>query len=166
MSLPYQSGEKPNKSFLDLLIKNNLSRAVKNGKINKKLITSIFFSDQKIKNRLQKHIHKKLRTSRERFINKNTNTKKRAIFLDIPLLLENNLEKSLDHVICIISTKKIRTERVLKNKKFSKEILNKIFKFQTSDKERRKRSQTIINNNKTKKDFIFNAEKALIEILK
>ena len=79
---------------------------------------------------------------------------------------ENKLEKKFDSVICIISTKKNRTKRVLKNKKFTKENLNKIIKAQTSNKERRKRSQIIINNNKTKKDFIFSLEKALIGLLK
>ena len=40
-------------------------------------------------------------------------------------------------------------KRALKNKNFSKHILNKIIKSQTTDKERKKRSQIIINNNKT-----------------
>ena len=52
------------------------------------------------------------------------------------------------------------------NKKFTKENLNKIFKAQTTDKERKKRSKIIINNNKTKKDFIFSVEKVLTELIK
>ena len=82
------------------------------------------------------------------------------------MLLENKLEKSFDSVICIIASKKNRIKRVLKNKKFTKENLNKIFKAQTTDKERKKRSQIIINNNKTKKDFIFSVEKALTRLIK
>jgi dephospho-CoA kinase len=62
--------------------------------------------------------------------------------------------------------KKKQTKRVLKNKKFTKENLNKIFKAQTTDKERKKRSQIIINNNKTKKDFIFSVEKVLTRLIK
>ena len=100
-------------------------------------------------------IHKEVQISREAFIKKYTKKKKKIIFADIPLLFENKLEKNFDLVICIISSKKNRTKRVLKNKKFTKENLNKIFKAQTTDKERKKRSQIIINNNKTKKDFIF-----------
>ena len=78
----------------------------------------------------------------------------------------NKLEKKFDLVVCIISSKKNRIKRVLKNKKFTKENLNKIIKAQTSNKERRKRSQIIINNNKTKKDFIFSAEKVLTRLIK
>ena len=100
------------------------------------------------------------------FIKKNKKNKKKIIFADIPLLFENKLEKNFDLIICILSSKKNRTIRVLKNKKFTKETLNKIFKAQTSDKERKKRSQITINNNKTKKDFIFYIEKALIGLIK
>ena len=97
---------------------------------------------------------------------KNTKRKNKIIFADIPLLFENRLEKRFDLVICIISSKKNRTKRVLKNKKFTKKNLNKIFKTQTTDRERKKRSQIIINNNKTKKDFIFCAEKVLTKLIK
>ena len=79
-------------------------------------------------------------------------------------MFENKLEKKFDTVICIISSKKNRIKRVLKIKKFTKENLNKIFKAQTTDEDRKKRSQIIINNNKTKKDFIFSVEKVLRRI--
>ena len=81
-------------------------------------------------------------------------------------MFENKLEKGFDLVICIISSKKNRIKRVLENKKFTKENLNKILTAQTTDKERKKRSQIIINNNKTKKDFIFSVEKALKDLIK
>ncbi len=64
-------------------------------------------------------------------------------------------------------TKKLnKNKRVLRNKKFTKKTLQKIFKFQVSDKERKARSNIIIYNNDTKKDFIFSLEKALIKLLK
>ena len=50
--------------------------------------------------------------------------------------------------------------------KFTKKTLQNIFKFQVSDKERKARSNIIIYNNDTKKDFIFSLEKALIKLLK
>ena len=140
--------------------------AVQKNKINKKQITNIVFTNKVSKNKLEKHIHKLVKSSRDKFIKKYIITKKRIVFVDIPLLLENKLEKDFDLVVCIISSKKHRIKRVIKNKKFTRRTLNKILNSQTSDKERRNRSQIIIKNNKTKKDFIFNAEKALIEILK
>ena len=157
---------KPKKEFL-CLIKEKISQdAVKNNKINKKEIINVIFSNKKTKRLLEKYIHKKVQKSRDDFIKKNTIKKKKLIFADIPLLFENKLESNFDLVICVISSKKNRTKRVLKNNKFTKENLNKIIKAQTSDTERRKRSQIIINNNKTKKDFIFSFEKVLIRLFK
>ena len=158
--------KRPSKQFLNFVMKKISKGAVIKNKIDKKKITSVIFKSTKIKDKLEKYIHEEVRLSRKKFIDKNTKIKKDIIFADIPLLLENRLEKHFDFVICIISTKKNRMERVLKNKKFSKKTLNKIFAIQTSDKERKKRSNVIVYNNKTKKDFIFNAEKALMKIIK
>ena len=158
--------KKPKKPFINFLKKNVSKDVVQNYKINKKKVANIIFNNNIIRKKLEKYIHKEVKISREDFIKKNCKNKKGAIFVDIPLLFEKNLDKNFDIVICVISKKKTRTERVLKSKKFTKQILKKIFKSQTSDKDRRSRAQIIINNNKTKKDFIFLAEKALMELLK
>ena len=156
---------KPNKSFIDFIKEKISIKAVKKNKVNKKEIANLIFYNKKIKIRLEKYIHKEVQISREKFIQKNIRKKKKIIFVDIPLLLEKKLEKNFDSVICIMSSRKNRINRVLKNKKFTRKIINKILKSQTSDKERRKRSEITINNNKTKKDFIFNIEKALTGLL-
>ena len=156
----------PKKQFLSFIKEKISQDATNHNKINKAEIANVIFSNNKIKKLLERRIHKEVQISREAFIKKYTKKKKKIIFADIPLLFENKLEKNLDLVICIISSKKNRTKRVLKNKKFTKKNLNKIFKAQTTDKERKKRSQIIINNNKTKKDFIFGVEKVLTRLIK
>ena len=157
---------KPNKLFLSFLKKNVSKEVVTRNKIDKQKIAKIIFNDKKTKQKLENYIHKEVKKSRDSFVKKNLKNKKNLIFVDIPLLFENKLEKNFDKVLCIIAKKKIRRERVLKNKKFTKKILQKIFKFQVSDKERKLRSNIIIYNNDTKKDFIFSLEKALIKLLK
>ena len=156
----------PKKQFLSFIKEKISQDATNHNKINKAEIANVIFSNNKIKKLLERRIHKEVQISREAFIKKYTKKKKKIIFADIPLLFENKLEKNFDLVISIISSKKNRTKRVLKNKKFTKENLKKIFKAQTTDKERKKRSQIIINNNKTKKDFIFNVEKMLTRLIK
>jgi dephospho-CoA kinase len=157
---------KPKKQFLSF-IKEKISKdAVNHNKINKTEIANVIFNNKAIKKLLEIHIHKEVQNSRDAFIKNNKNNKNKLIFADIPLLFEKKLEKGFDLVICIISSEKNRTKRVLENKKFTKENLNKILKAQTTDKERKKRSQIIINNNKTKKDFIFSVEKVLKGLIK
>ena len=157
---------KPKKQFLSFIKEKISQDAINHNKINKTEITNVIFNNNTIKRLLERRIHKEVQDSRDAFIKKYTKKKKKIIFADIPLLFENKLEKNFDLVICIISSKKNRSKRVLKNKKFTKENLNKIFKAQTTDKERKKRSQIIINNNKTKKDFIFSVEKVLTKLIK
>ena len=157
---------KPKKQFLSF-VKGKISKdAVKHNKINKTEITNVIFNNKAVKKLLETHIHKEVQNSREAFVKKNKINKNKLIFADIPLLFENKLEKGFDLVICVISSEKNRTKRVLENKKFTKENLKKILKAQTTDKERKKRSQIIINKNKTKKDFIFKVEKVLIKLIK
>ena len=158
--------KRPSKCFINFINKHVSKKALSKGKINKRKVTDIVFNNNKIRKKLEKFIHKKVEVSRKNFIKKNHKNYKSVVFVDIPLLFENKLEKNFDAVVCIISKKKIRTERVLKKKKFTKQILNKILKSQTSDKTRRERSNIIINNNKTKKDFILLAEKALMDFIK
>ena len=157
---------KPNKLFLSFLKKNVSKKDVTRNKIDKQKIAEIIFNDKKIKQKLENYIHKEVKKSRDSFVKKNIKNKKNLIFVDIPLLFEKKLEKNFDKVLCVITKKKIRRERVLRNKKFTKKTLQKIFKFQVSDKERKARSNIIIYNNDTKKDFIFSLEKALIKLLK
>ena len=158
--------EKKNKNFLSLLRGFGLKDIIKNNKINKKLIAKNIFSNKKLKTKLEEYIHQEVRLKRNSFIKKNLKLDKDVVFLDIPLLLENNLENEIDIVLSIISTKANRTKRVMKRKNFSRELLYKVYKQQTTDKERRLRSNIIIVNNTTKKDFLFAAERALIDILK
>jgi len=157
---------KPKKQFLSFIKEKISQDAVNHNKINKTEIANIIFKNKAIKKLLETRIHKEVQSSRDAFIKKYKKNKNKLIFADIPLLFENKLEKGFDLVICIISSKKNRIKRVLENKKFTKENLNKILKAQTTDKERKKRSQIIINNNKTKKDFIFSIEKVLTRLIK
>ena len=157
---------KPKKKFLSFVKEKISQDAVNQNKINKTKIANVIFNNKAIKKLLETRIHKEVQSSRDAFIKKNKNNKNKLIFADIPLLFENKLEKDFDLVVCIISSEKKRIKRVLENKKFTKENLNKILKAQTTDKERKKRSQIIIYNNKTKKDFIFSIEKVLTWLIK
>ena len=158
--------EKPKKLFLTFLEDCGFKNIIKNKKIDRKIIAKNIFFNKKLKIKLEKYIHKEIRVERGRFIRKQKKLKKKVIFLDIPLLLENHLENQFDLVLCITSTRKNRTKRIIKNKKFSKEILDKVFKNQTTDIERKLRSDIIITNNKTKQNFILKIDKILMDILK
>ena len=61
---------KPNKLFLSFLKKNVSKEVVIKNKIDKQKIAEIIFSDKKIKQKLENHIHKEVKKSRVSFVKK------------------------------------------------------------------------------------------------
>ena len=139
---------KPKKSFINHLKKIGLGEALKGKKINKLKIRESIFANKQKKKLLEKYIHKEVKKSRNAFLKKNKNSK--IVFLDIPLLFENRLEKVCDLIILAYSPINIRKKRAIQRGGMTKKILTKIIKSQTTDKIKKKKSHFIINTNKRK----------------
>ena len=75
------------------------------------------------------------------------------MFIDIPLLFENNLEKQFHKVISIIASKQIRLKRLEKTRKMTETQFKNIIRSQTSDLIRKKKSDYVIYNNSTLRDY-------------
>ena len=156
--------QKPNKNFINHLVKIGLSSSIQNKKINKKVIAETIFSNKEIKTNLEKYIFQIIRKKRLQFIKKET--KQKIIFFDIPLLIENNLQKEFDFVVSVISTRKNRFLRLKKSKLMTKKIFNNIIKHQTSDRLRKKHSNIVIYNNQSLKKYIININNILDILVK
>ena len=101
-------------------------------------------------------------TNRQVFRILKNNNKKKAVILDIPLLLENKLNQKED-IIIFIQSKKIEVlKRLKKRNNFNISLLNKFKKIQLPLDYKKKKSQFIIKNNFTKKSV----KRAIHNILK
>jgi dephospho-CoA kinase len=148
--------KKPSKLFLDYLEKNNFREAISGGKINKGLIKSdIFNSDEKRKT-IEFFLHKYVGKERKKFIEKNKS--KKIIFLDIPLLFEKKLQKECDYVCSTIAPLRIRKRRALQRRGMNKRLFNLIVKTQVKNKERRLKSDFIINTQGDRKKTYLQVE--------
>ena len=96
------------------------------------------------------------------FLKKNKN--KKIVVLDIPLLLENKINKKNDVLIFVESKKSETLRRLKKRKNFNMKILNNFQKIQLSLDLKRKKSQFIIKNN-IKKNSVKIRVKEIIENL-
>ena len=105
-------------------------------------------------------IRKKLR----KFLIKNKNS--RIVVLDIPLLLENKINKKKDILIFVDSKKKAILKRLTKRPNFNKKLLMKFKKIQLSLDYKKRRSHFIIKNNFTNKSVNLNIENILRKINK
>ena len=86
------------------------------------------------------------------FLKKNKN--KKIIILDIPLLLENKINKKGD-ILIFVQSKKIDILRKLKKRKnFNYKLFNKFKNVQLQLDYKRKKSQFIIKNDFTKRTVV------------
>ena len=76
------------------------------------------------------------------------------MILDIPLLLENKINKKKDILIFIQSKKSEVLKRLLKRPNFNKKLFKKFKKIQLPLDYKKKRSQFIIKNDFTKRSVI------------
>tara|TARA_B100000900_G_scaffold342723_1_gene306233 strand:+ start:379 stop:948 length:570 start_codon:yes stop_codon:yes gene_type:complete len=129
--------------------KNEITNAILSNKINLKKIITI--------------IHKEVRKKMKLFLNKNKN--KKAVILDIPLLLENKLYNGKD-ILVFVDSKKIDIEKRLKKRiGFNRKLINKFKKIQLSAKYKKQKSHFIIKNDFTKKTIKLSVQNILNKIL-
>ena len=79
------------------------------------------------------------------------NKKQKLIILDIPLLLENKINKKNDILIFVKSSKKHVLNKLKRRNNFNADLLKRFKKIQLSLDYKRKKSQFIINNDFTQK---------------
>ena len=139
----------PEKKFVTYLRTIGLSKSISKKNIDKKIISKIIFENKQIRKKLELYIFKIVRKKRSDFIKKEKQKKTKLIFIDIPLLFENNLEKQFNKVISIIASKRVRLKRLKKTRKMTENQFKNITRSQTSDVIRKKKSDYVIYNNST-----------------
>ncbi len=143
----------PDKKFVTYLRTIGLSKSISKKKIDKRIISKIIFENKQIRKKLELYIFKIVRKKRLDFIKQEKQKKTRLIFVDIPLLFENSLEKQFNKVISIIASKRVRLKRLKKTRKMSENQFKNITRSQTSDVIRKKKSDYVIYNNSTLRDY-------------
>ena len=126
--------------------KNEIIKAIMAGQHNLKKIVKI--------------IHPAVRSSMNSFIKKNK--KKKFIILDIPLLIENKINRKKDILVFVDTKKTIINKRLKKRRNFNSKIIRKLRKFQLPVEIKKKKSNYIIKNN-FKNNFVKKDVKRMIK---
>jgi len=120
----------PNHIFSFPIKKKELSRAALENKNNVKKINKI--------------VHPEVRLRMKKFIKKYK--KKKAVVLDIPLLLEGKINKKSDILVFVESKKKEINKRLRKRYNFDVKVFKKLKKLQLPLETKKKKSNFIIKN--------------------
>ncbi len=144
-------------------LKKKLPKYISTFPINKNEVTKAILSNKDNLKKIIIIVHLEIRKVLKLFLKKNRN--KKAVILDIPLLLENKINKKKD-ILIFVDSKKIEIEKRLKKRlNFNRKLTNKFKKIQFSSAYKRRKSNFIIKNNFKKKPLINSIKKILNEIL-
>ena len=128
--------------------------------INKNEVSNAILANRLNLKKIIKIVHLEIKKKMNIFLKKNSN--KIIVILDIPLLLENKINKKNDVLIFVQSKKTDIKKRLKKRLNFNVKILNKFKNIQLSLGYKKKRSKFIIKNNFTNRSV----KKDIKEILK
>tara|TARA_A100000164_G_C21888963_1_gene764325 strand:+ start:84 stop:671 length:588 start_codon:yes stop_codon:yes gene_type:complete len=127
--------------------------------INKAKLSGAILANNSNLKKIIRIVHKEIRKKMQSFLKKNQN--KKFVILDIPLLLENKINRKND-ILVFVEAGKINILRNLKKRKnFNPRIINKFKKIQLSLAYKKKHSTFIIKNKFTKKSVKNGIEKIL-----
>ena len=143
-------------------LKAKLPKYINSFPIEKKEISDAILANNNNLKKIVKIVHFEIRKKLNNFIKSNKH--KKIVILDIPLLLENKINKKKD-ILVFVQSKKSSILKNLKNRKnFNKKLLKKIKEIQLPLNYKKKKSHFIIKNNFTKKSIIDDIKGILKEI--
>ena len=149
---------KKNKKCFDKL-KKILPKHIISFPINKKEISKAIIDNKNNLKKIVKIIHPQVRVSMNNFLRKNKN--KKIVVLDIPLLLENKINKKKDVLVFIDAEKKEINKRLKKRSNYNLKMFKKLKKLQLPLEFKKRKSNFIIKNN-----FRISSIKKSVSILK
>jgi dephospho-CoA kinase len=153
---------KQNKKIFNKL-KKNLPKHIHSFPIKKKEISNAILSNKNNLNRIVKIVHLEVRKKMNKFLEKYRN--KKIVILDIPLLLENRINKKEDILVFVQSKQMDILKKLKKRKNFNQKLLKKFKNIQYPTSYKKKKSNFIIKNDFTKKTVNDGIKNILKEIL-
>ena len=126
-------------------LKSQLPKYISSFPIKKNELSKAILDRQNNLQKIIKIVHPLVIDNMNRFINKNKN--KKFLVLDIPLFLENKLNKKKNILIFVSAKKKEIQKRIRKRPNYNPKIFNKLRKLQLPLEFKKKKSNFIIKNN-------------------
>ena len=144
-------------------LKKKLPKYIYKFPIDKIQITNAILANNSNLKKIIRIVHLEVRNRMQSFLKKNKH--KKFIILDIPLLLENKINKKKDILVYVQSSKNNILRNLKKRNNFNARLVNKFKKIQLPLAYKKKNSRFIIKNNFTKKS-VKDGIKGILKIIK
>ena len=130
-------------------LKRKLPKYIHSFPIEKKEISYAILDNKYNLNKIVRIVHIEIRKKLNNFLKKNKN--KKIVILDIPLLLENKINKKEDILVYVQSKKSFILKNLKKRKNFNQKLLKKFKEIQLPISYKKKKSNFIVKNDFTKR---------------
>ena len=130
-------------------LKKSLPKYIYSFPVDKKEISRAILANKNNLSKIIKIIHLEIKKKMYIFLKKHK--KKKIVILDIPLLLENKINKKGDILVYVQSKKSLIAKSLKKRKNFNEKLLQKFKAIQLPITYKKKKSHFIVKNNFTKK---------------
>ena len=150
-----------NKNIFNKL-KIELPKYINSFPIEKLDVSNAILANKNNLKKIVKIVHAEIRKKLNIFLKKNKN--KKIVILDIPLLLENKINKKNDVLVFVQSRKSSILKNLKKRKNFNIKLFKKFKAIQLPLSYKKKKSNYIIKNNFTKKSVNDGIKSILKEI--
>ena len=144
-------------------LKKNLPGYFSTFPTKKHEVRNAILADKKNLKKIIKIVHLEVRKKMNTFLNKNKN--KKIVILDIPLLLENKINKKGDVLVFVNSSRMQILKKLKKRKNFNENIYKKFKKIQLPLDYKRRISDFTIKNDFTKKKVLKYIKSIKIKLL-
>ena len=144
-------------------LKKKLPKYINSFPIKKKELSKAVAANKQNLKKIVKIVHPEIQINMNNFLRRNKN--KKFVVLDIPLLMENKINKKSDVLIFIDAKKREIIKRLKKKPGVNLKMVRKFKKFQLPVEIKKKRSNFIIKNNFRNNSTKKSVKKVLREIL-
>lgn len=129
-------------------VKKAFPTAYIHGSLDRKVLGALIFNDKAAKTQLEAILHPLVRESRKEFLQNAQKQGHKLAVIDVPLLFETGIYKTVDHIITVTAPPDVQKQRVLSRPGMTEARFNAILSSQWPDAQKRAHAHTVIHTDR------------------
>ena len=127
-------------------LSEHFPEAIKDGAVDRTILGKLVLHDGEMLQKLESIVHPLAGKMQKDFLETQEAAGKKAVILDIPLLLEKKAEGLVDVVVVVSTTTEVQKQRVLERPGMTEEKFHSILSKQMPDAEKREKADFVVDS--------------------
>jgi len=127
-------------------LSEHFPEAIKDGAVDRTILGKLVLHDDEMMQKLESIVHPLAGKMQKDFLETQEAAGRKAVILDIPLLLEKKAEGLVDVVVVVSTTPEVQKQRVLERSGMTEEKFHSILSKQMPDAEKREKADFVVDS--------------------